>query len=653
MKKHSDNNKLIIVKKKAFTLIELLIVIAIIGILFVVLISKVDFATDKAKATGVQTDFRSFRLALETVLRENDGFNTFGWDTGDANANGKQDNYDEGDMDKDGIKDADEVWTGRKVPGEKFTGVFTLIKPGTTFEDVGYDAGAVSRLTAAINANLDPKLHITIDNMTGDIAMANNTTDPWGIPYHGKYDTNSMIDQMDNGTIVIYSNGANRRFSSEHTIANGIITVDMSNSEQLEQDDYALASIYTYKNGCGSIYSVVVGFGYVETNDFANGSESIVPPEQTPEIPEDDNGNVTPPEQSEPERVVVPGLYESGKNYAEDALVMTWQELLDNKIIRMNVLGDKTAIASADENAIVGDLVIAEGVSDLSKAFKDCIGLTDIKLSTTVINIDPACFNNCPNLNFETFNGITYISSLNNKYAYAFALESKTESSYILHEKTNVIGEQLFNSCSNLNEMMIPDSVYHIGIQSFQLCTNLKNITIGNNVKSIGIYAFEQCSSLEQIVIPDSVVTIGITAFRSCSNLKSAIIGNGVTSISDYCFALCEKLETVVLGNGLTSIGSDAFEQCRVLTEIVIPSGVTSIGSEAFNVCTNLRKITLSNNMQSLGGSCFQNCTSIRDIYFDGSMNEWNSLVAKTTSWNRYSSTAYVVHCSDGDISVG
>ena len=55
--KHNPN------KRKAFTLIELLIVIAIIGILFIVLVSKVDFATDKAKASGVQTDFRSFQMA--------------------------------------------------------------------------------------------------------------------------------------------------------------------------------------------------------------------------------------------------------------------------------------------------------------------------------------------------------------------------------------------------------------------------------------------------------------------------------------------------------------------------------------------------------------------------------------------------------------
>ena len=65
--------KSITAKKKAFTLIELLIVIAIIGILFIVLISKVNFATDKAKATGVQTDFRSFQVAIETVAKEKAG----------------------------------------------------------------------------------------------------------------------------------------------------------------------------------------------------------------------------------------------------------------------------------------------------------------------------------------------------------------------------------------------------------------------------------------------------------------------------------------------------------------------------------------------------------------------------------------------------
>ena len=92
-------------KRKAFTLIELLIVIAIIGILFIVLISKVDFATDKAKATGVQTDFRSFQVAIESVAKENAGLATFGWDTGDSNGNRIRDSYDKGDTNQNGKQD--------------------------------------------------------------------------------------------------------------------------------------------------------------------------------------------------------------------------------------------------------------------------------------------------------------------------------------------------------------------------------------------------------------------------------------------------------------------------------------------------------------------------------------------------------------------
>ena len=166
-------NKLFMTKRKAFTLIELLIVIAIIGILFIVLVSKVDFATDKAKATGVQTDFRSFQMALETVSKEKAGFNSFGWNTGDANANGIHDSIDEGDDNKDGIYQNGETWTGHKKYLETWTNKYSLIKPGTTFEADGYDKDAIFALETAINKNLDPKLHITIDAKTGLVTMAN------------------------------------------------------------------------------------------------------------------------------------------------------------------------------------------------------------------------------------------------------------------------------------------------------------------------------------------------------------------------------------------------------------------------------------------------------------------------------------------------
>ena len=263
-------------RKQAFTLIELLIVIAIIGILFIVLVSKVDFATDKAKATGVQTDFRSFQMAFDTVAKENAGFNTFGWDTGDANQNGKRDSYDEGDngagggIAQNGIQDGTEVFTGHKVYDETFTKIFSLKKNGTG----SYDREALNRLEAAINANLDPKLHITIKD-DGEIVMANGAQDPWNKEYHGWYITNAEVDKKDRGAIVMYSDGANNEFGSEHTIANGVVTISIPGSNKAGKDDYGMAVIYTYSNGYGEVKVSTSGFSNNLVHDQNDNNQNI------------------------------------------------------------------------------------------------------------------------------------------------------------------------------------------------------------------------------------------------------------------------------------------------------------------------------------------------------------------------------------------
>ena len=258
-------------KRRAFTLIELLIVIAIIGILFIVLVSKVDFATDKAKAAGVQTDFRSFQVALETVARENAGFNTFGYDSGDTNGNRIRDCFDKGDTNQNGEVDADETWIGRKVYTEEWTGVYTLVKPGTTV----YDVEVLADLELAINKNLDPKLHISIDD-NGIITMANQATDPWGNEYHGRYLSNAANDNLDRGVIIMYSNGANAANGSADGIQGGLVNITTPSHNIQGQDDYALAVMYTKVNGYGEIQSITKGFS--NNQQFSDANHVLVTP---------------------------------------------------------------------------------------------------------------------------------------------------------------------------------------------------------------------------------------------------------------------------------------------------------------------------------------------------------------------------------------
>ena len=60
--------------KKAFTLVEVLTVIVILGILFIVLVANVDFAPDTAREAGAQSTLQAYQQACNTVAMERHGF---------------------------------------------------------------------------------------------------------------------------------------------------------------------------------------------------------------------------------------------------------------------------------------------------------------------------------------------------------------------------------------------------------------------------------------------------------------------------------------------------------------------------------------------------------------------------------------------------
>ena len=248
--------------KKAFTILELLIVVCIIGILFLVLVSKLDFATEKAKITGVQSIFRSYQMALEAVARENAGFSTLGWDEGDLNGDRIRNAYDYGDTNENCILDGDETWVVRSYETETWTGIYTLDNPN----DLN-DKSAYILLEEMINKHLDKNLHITIKD-DGSIKMKNALQDPWQTEYHGYYISNALVDGMDRGAIVMYTNGANKMFGSHHKIECGEVTVTVPNANISGMDDLSIAVRYTYHNGYGQVIASTTGFSLDQDISF-------------------------------------------------------------------------------------------------------------------------------------------------------------------------------------------------------------------------------------------------------------------------------------------------------------------------------------------------------------------------------------------------
>ena len=56
---------------------------------------------------------------------------------------------------------------------------------------------------------------------------------------------------------------------------------------------------------------------------------------------------------------------------------------------------------------------------------------------------------------------------------------------------------------------------------------------------------FDGCSSLPFIAIPNNVTSIGVSAFDSCSSLQSVAIPNSVTNIDDAAFYNCRSMANI------------------------------------------------------------------------------------------------------------
>ena len=262
--KYNRNIKKLRGNKKAFSLIELLVVIAILGVLFVTLVSKVDFALDKAKTVGVQALMHNYQAALSMTSKEVGGFNHFGWNTGDENGNRRRDSYDEGDVGQggegtpgyqDGVVNYDEVWTGHKVYSEEWSDVWTLNNPADP-----NDKSAWTTMQDYINSYLDASQRIIINPENGEITMMESGRDTWGNEFHGWYF--SANDGTDDGAVIIYSDGPNGKNGSEHTISGGVVTVSVPGNNIVGKDDLSICIYSTYINGFCQTESKTFGFSY-------------------------------------------------------------------------------------------------------------------------------------------------------------------------------------------------------------------------------------------------------------------------------------------------------------------------------------------------------------------------------------------------------
>jgi len=172
-------------------------------------------------------------------------------------------------------------------------------------------------------------------------------------------------------------------------------------------------------------------------------------------------------------------------------------------------------------------------------------------------------------------------------------------------------------------EYSIPKSVQTIGTCAFAYA-KIKSVDL-NGVQTIGGSAF-QCSQLESLVIPDSVTKMGEQAFANCYYLKSVITGNGLTEIPVGAFAYNFALKSVYIAKNITVIKGTtsydgAFLQTSALTELTFASDskLQMINSYVFYF-SGLKELNLPSSLVSIGSYAFYNNILLSDVSFgDGS----------------------------------
>ena len=258
-----------------------------------------------------------------------------------------------------------------------------------------------------------------------------------------------------------------------------------------------------------------------------------------------------------------------------------------------NPISEKVENGKLKDNAFKGDLsittiVIPDGVTEIGNAaFQGCTNLTSVTIPDSVTTIGDSAFYECTNLTTikigKGLNTITVGTALYDSFG-------RTKLTTITVDPENATYMSAGNAL--------------LDKAGTKLILGTASTVISNTVTTIGNRAFLGREGLTTITIPTSVKTIEEYAFSE-SSLTTIVIPSNVTSIGKYAFKSCENLKTVTLNAKISLIAEGLFSQCSNLESITIPSIVEKIGGSAFYKCTKLTSITIPDSVKEIGTSAF------------------------------------------------
>ena len=245
-----------------------------------------------------------------------------------------------------------------------------------------------------------------------------------------------------------------------------------------------------------------------------------------------------------------------------------------------------------------------------------------------------------------------------------------------------------FNGCGNIASIHLPSTINSFGSDAFSNCSKLQNVYVegmkvddwaninfanysanpcnngadlylrGTKVQyaffdtatKINAYAFYGCTSIDSYELPVELKEIGNSAFAHCNNLTNVNDMTAVTTFGQSIFDCSGMNFTSLTTSVIEEIPTEMFYRCNGLTSVVLGSGIKKLGDAAFGWCNSLVSITIPHTVTSIGNNQFIYSPNNIDIYYDGTQEEWNSIVAADWNYGHNSMKKITVHFNDDTI---
>lgn len=354
------------------------------------------------------------------------------------------------------------------------------------------------------------------------------------------------------------------------------------------------------------------------------------------------------------------GYFNGKELYNNDGTLFTQKLDVDRLVICPGITRIESSISFIDPTYVT----LPNSLYQLSHySFNDCTKLKTITIPDSVTMITEKTFDRCSALEAITFgNGLDSIPDS--------TFKGLTSLKFVDLGGIQIIGRHAFEKCTNLQTVIISDTVTSIGAYAFNKAVSIQSVTIGKNVKRIDPYAFANLPLCEKItvntssittlspvafynsgtsttgmslVFDDSVTQANMQSFNSI-NLTNVKLGASIETFTNvttmpyleklevsaenknfYSYYNClynsdnelvyapETLKVVDIKPGTTKIGDSAFKNSQLST-VVIPEGVTAIGNSAFKDAKELKIIYMPETLVSIGDNAFENCAKLKTV---------------------------------------